>query len=172
MQSNNLIELLAQCLARAKPPDVKVSAEGEVVNVTLCETITLILPSKAISPSFLPSQQSPSSSSFIINLHRVLITTDIIIIIHRVYINTFVHRVLVATKINSHILSCFHTINNTYLIAQDGRASAAHGLRLADRHATYDWRTDSASRKFDRTMYSRQGTHHPGLLRAWQQQRR
>jgi hypothetical protein len=102
MQSNNLIELLARCLARAKPPDVKVPAEGEVVNVTLCETITLILPSKAISPSFLPSQQSPSSSSFIIilhhsssslfiiNLHRVLITTDIIIIIHRVYINTFV----------------------------------------------------------------------------------
>jgi hypothetical protein len=34
MQLNHLIELQAQCLARAKP-DVKVPAGDEVVNVTL-----------------------------------------------------------------------------------------------------------------------------------------
>jgi hypothetical protein len=53
-QLNNLIELQAQCSTRAKP-DIKVPAEGEVVNVTSRETITSILPSKAISPFFLCS---------------------------------------------------------------------------------------------------------------------
>jgi hypothetical protein len=92
MQLNDLIELQAQCLPRAKP-DVKVPAEGEVVNVTVCETITFILPSKAISPFFLSSSRHP---------HHFLSASSTVTL-HRVHIDTLVHRVIVMTDVILHV---------------------------------------------------------------------
>jgi hypothetical protein len=140
MQWNNLIELQAQYLPRAKP-GVKVPTRGAVVNAPLCETVTLLRLSKAISLFFLSSSlhyhhlpslsrypHSPSCPRH--NRHH-----------HHHPSGSHQYLCPSCSRRNQdqpHIESCFHTINNTYPIAQNGRARAAHGLRLADRDAADD----------------------------------